>query len=435
MRILIISKACDSSSLAYKLAKEGNEVKYYVEADHFDKVCNGFGVSRTSNWQNELDWVGKDGLIIFDYTGFGKIQDELRAKGYSVVGGSEGGEALELERDFAFRIMAEAGVPSLPLYHFKQVSEAITFIKSNPGPWVVKHNGDVDKTLTYVGQTHDDRDVIDLLEKYKKSSLDLSDIVLQKKVQGIEIAVARFFNGADWVGPIEINVEHKDLFNNNLGPKTGEMGTLLWFIEGEETPLFNQTLAKLRPYLKGANFRGNIDVNCIVNADGIFPLEITARFGYPAIALEYGLTISPFGEFLKAVADGSDYHMKWHRGFGIVVQIAVPPFPYALEDSKYSSAGLKIHFTEQLTQKEFSSLHFCDVQIDRTPEGKREYILAGDEGYALCVTSIGSTIREARTKAYDLINKIIIPKMFYRTDIGLSFMEKDGSMLREWDYV
>jgi cystathionine beta-lyase family protein involved in aluminum resistance len=36
--------------------------------------------------------------------------------------------------------------------------------------------------------------------------------------------VARFFNGNDWVGPIEINVEHKSFLNDNIGPLTAEMG-------------------------------------------------------------------------------------------------------------------------------------------------------------------------------------------------------------------
>jgi phosphoribosylamine--glycine ligase len=435
MRILIISKECGSSGLAYKLADESNDVRFFVEDQHFKKVCDGFGVTKTSNWKKDLSWVGKDGLIVFDYTGYGKIQDDLRAEGYAVVGGSQGGEALELKRDFAFRVLEESGMPSLPLYHFTTPKEAVRFIRTHPGPWVVKHNGDVDKTLTYVGRASGDRDVIDLLENYHQNKTAIDSIVIQKKVEGVEIAVARFFNGSDWVGPIEINVEHKDLFNANLGPKTGEMGTLIWFIEGEENSLFNETLAKIKPYLQSTNFRGNIDLNCIVNKNGIFPLEVTTRFGYPAIALEYGLSISPFGELLKAVADGRPYPMKWKKGFGIVVQIAVPPFPYALADGKYSSAGLKIHFAEPLTQEEFSSLYFCDVQLGLTPDRKREYILAGNEGYALCVTGIGSTIREAREKAYSLIDKIIIPKMFYRTDIGLSFMEKDGAMLREWGYV
>ena len=204
---------------------------------------------------------------------------------------------------------------------------------------------------------------------------------------------------------------------------------------GGENRLFNETLAKIKPYLQSTNFRGNIDLNCIVNEQGIFPLEATARFGYPAVDLEYALSISPFGELLKAVADGRPYPMKWHRGFGIVVQIAVPPFPYTTTDKKYSSEGLKIHFTGKLTQEELSCLHLCDIQQRETPSGEKEYILAGTEGYALCVTGIGRTIREARSNAYGLIDKIIIPKMFYRTDIGLNFMEKDGAMLREWGYV
>ena len=134
MRILMISKECASSSLAYKLAEEGNDVRFFVEDRHFKKVCNGFGVTKTNNWKKDLPWVGKDGLIVFDYTGYGKIQDDLRAEGYAVVGGSEGGEALELERDFAFRVLEESGMPTLPLYHFNTPKEAVEFIRTHPGP-------------------------------------------------------------------------------------------------------------------------------------------------------------------------------------------------------------------------------------------------------------------------------------------------------------
>ena len=31
---------------------------------------------------------------------------------------------------------------------------------------------------------------------------------------------------------------------------------------------------------------GYIDVNCIVNSNGIYPLEFTARFGYPTISIQ-----------------------------------------------------------------------------------------------------------------------------------------------------
>ena len=38
--------------------------------------------------------------------------------------------------------------------------------------------------------------------------------------------------------------------------------------------------------LAAERYVGYIDINCIVNNNGIYPLEFTARFGYPAISIQ-----------------------------------------------------------------------------------------------------------------------------------------------------
>ena len=138
------------------------------------------------------------------------------------------------------------------------------------------------------------------------------------------------------MGPIEMNIEHKSLCAGGLGPKTYEMGTLIWYDDREDNVLFQRTLKKLGDYLKAIGFRGDIDVNCIVNENGIFPLELTARFGFPSTQLQSTLNISSWGEFLKAVSDGKRYSLRYKREYGIVVLIAVPPFPYMAVSKKYS---------------------------------------------------------------------------------------------------
>ncbi len=45
---------------------------------------------------------------------------------------------------------------------------------------------------------------------------------------------------------------------------------------------------------------GYIDVNCIVNSNGIYPLEFTARFGYPTISIQQEGLLTPMGELLQA---------------------------------------------------------------------------------------------------------------------------------------
>ena len=431
MRILIISHECDSIDLARRLVQEGNKVKFYCNSSGYDRVGMGFGIRKVRDWKRELSWVGKDGLIIFDYTGFGKTQDELRAQGYAVVGGSETGDRLELDRNYASTVLKEHGLNILPQHHFG-LSEAIKYIKEHAGPWVIKHNGYADKTLTYVGRLPDGRDVIDVLNSYRTTC---RSVVIQKKVQGVEIGVGRFFNGEGWTGPIELNIEHKKLFTGGLGPKTSEMGTLMWFVDNEQNRLFSATIGRLTPWLQQSRFKGDIDINCIINEEGIFPLEVTARFGYPALHGSCALTRSPFGEFLKAVADGKESSMQYHESFGIVVQMAVPPFPYRAINETYNPEGLKIYFTDSLTPEDMNHIHFNDVCLRKKKDGNREYTIAARHGYVMCITGIGDTVDAARHKAYSLIGKAVVPKMFYRKDIGVKFVEQDQAQLQQWGWL
>lgn len=433
--IIIISKDGDIFDLAYRLKQEGHEVKIAIQERDFAKVGSGFGLAKVKDWRKELSWVGKDGLIIFDQSGFGKEQDDLRKAGYSVVGGSEGGDRLEFDRYHAQKTFKKYGMNTVPSRHFNSVNEAIEFVKKNKGRWVVKQNGHADKCFSYAGKIPDGSDVIDLLYNYKKyNRKECSSIDLQQRVDGIELGVARYFNGKEWVGPIEMNIEHKKLFPGGLGPKTAEMGTLIWYDDNENNKLFNETLSKLKPYLRKINFRGDIDINCIVNENEAIPLEATPRFGYPAIHAQSVLSTSPWGEFLKALADGNQYAVEWRNEFCIVVLLAVPPFPYQAVNDKYNPQGLKVRFTGGITQNEWKHLHFSEVSRTLN-KNDHEYIISGISGYVMCVTGVGETAHKAMQKAYRLIDKIVIPRMFYRNDIGLKFMEKDKTLLEKWGYM
>jgi phosphoribosylamine-glycine ligase len=53
----------------------------------------------------------------------------------------------------------------------------------------------------------------------------------------------------------------------------------------------------------------------------------------------------------------------------------------------------------------------------------------------MCVTGIGSSVHKAMQKAYRLIDKIVIPRIFFRNDIGLKFIERDKALLEKWGYM
>ena len=74
---------------------------------------------------------------------------------------------------------------------------------------------------------------------------------------------------------------------------------------------------------------GYIDLNCIVNNNGIYPLEFTSRFGYPTISIQQEAMLTPIRRIFLELANG-DWSRSWRTrsGFQIGVRIVVPPFPF-----------------------------------------------------------------------------------------------------------
>lgn len=435
MRILIISNDCSGSNIALRMKKEGCDVKMYIHKKEDRGGMDGM-IKKTSNWKKELSWVGKNGLIVFDNVGFGKYQDNLRKKGFSVVGGSYLGDRLEEDRQYGQKIFSVVGLNILPTRNFKLCSEAIKFLKKNQGPWVIKQNGHTEKSFNYVGKLKDNRDTISVLENYEKTyKCKNINVDIQEKIVGPEIAIARYFNGNDWIGPICFSMEHKDLFPGDVGPKTFEMGTLMWYDNNEKNKLFQETLAKMKDYLKKANYRGQFDINSILTKDKVYPLEATSRFGYPQFELQTEFHNSPWHKFLKAMADGKNFNLKWNKGYGIINLIACPPFPYKTNNKKLFIENTEIIFEDSLTGNDKNHIHFNEVRMEKNKKGKERYFISGNGGYILHISGRGNTVFSAREKVKKLIDKTIIPKMFYRNDIGEKFEVEDYKKLKGWGWV
>src|SRR5688572_30991974 len=104
------------------------------------------------------------------------------------------------------------------------------------------------------------------------------------------------------------------------------MGTSMFW--SEPNRLFNATLKKMEAKLAEARYTGYIDINCIVNNNGIYPLEFTSRFGYPAISIQQEGILTPMSDLLRELANGTITRLRARSGFQIGVRIVVPPFPY-----------------------------------------------------------------------------------------------------------
>ncbi len=409
---------------AWSVVKEGHEAKYYIECKEDAEVADGF-VPKVDSWEKEVDWA--DVIVFDDVLGQGTKAAQLRKKGKLVIGGTPYTDKLEDDRAFGQEELKKVGIPIIPYKDFTNFDDAINFVKENPGRYVIKPSGTAQniKGLLFIGEEEDGRDVLAVLEDYKKAwAKKIPLFQLQKRVVGVEIAVGAFFNGKEFVYPINVNFEHKKLFPGNLGPSTGEMGTSMYW--SGPNKIFNQTLKKMEAKLAEEGYVGYIDINCIVNGNGIYPLEFTARFGYPTISIQQEGMLTPISEFLYELATAQPTKLKVKSGFQIGVRIVVPPFPFNdPETFKVKSKDSVVFFKKQ----NYEGVHIEDVKLVN-----EEWLVTGSVGVVLIVCGTGQTMRAAQKQVYSRIGNIMIPHMYYRTDIGDRWFE-DFDRLHSWGYL
>ena len=167
---------------------------------------------------------------------------------------------------------------------------------------------------------------------------------------------------------------------------------------------------------------GYIDINCIANSKGIYPLEFTTRFGYPTISIQMEGVTSNWGELLYALATGEEFDLKTKRGFQVGAVIAMPPFPFddKKEFSKYKD------LTILFKKPNYDGVHLGGVKLV-----DNDWHLAGESGYVLVITASNSTVENARRNLYRRIENIMLQNMFYRTDIGVKWYH-ESDQLQTW---
>ncbi len=420
IKFLFVSKWGDSLDIANATLLEGNEVKLFIEYKPCHEVGSGF-VPKVKNWQKYVPWAD---VIIFDYTGYGKIASELRAAGKLVFGGTEYSDNLEQDRSFGQNELKRHKIKILNFKEFTTFRDAIAYVEANPNTYVIKPSGEAQeyKQLLFVGKEEDGSDIIRVLKAYEKTWGDaMGTFQLQRKVSGVEIAVAAFFNGKEFIKPINITFEHKKLFPKELGVSTGEMGTSSFWTD--DNPIFDATLQKMEKTLAKDNFVGHIDINCIVNGNGIYPLEFTTRFGFPQVYIQRDGIAEPFGKILYKVAKGESFKINTKRGFQVGAYMVVPPFPYNDKETFNLFSKDAVVVVKKNMKEGIHPMHLKQIN--------GEWLITGDSGLALLVTGTGTTMKEAQKQLYNRISNVLINNSYYRTDIGDRWTE-DSDKLWSW---
>jgi phosphoribosylamine--glycine ligase len=413
MRFLGVTETCDLGSLYMRLIAEGNEAKVFIEDPAAQGTMAGL-VPRIPDWRSELDWVGRDGIILFEAVseGYGALQDELRGQGYTVIGGSAFGDRLENDRAYAQAVLSGAGLQTAAAHEFREAADGDAFLAGRPGRYVLKFSGpDFASSDNYVGRLPDGADVRAVLAaRFRARGGEPASYILMDHVEGIEMGVGAYFDGERFLEPACLDWEHKRFFAGDMGELTGEMGTVATF--DRTGRFFELTLARVAPLLREHGHLGYVNLNTIVNADGIWPLEFTCRFGYPGFAVLEPLQETGWAALLAAMAGRPGGAFRARPGFCVAIVLTTPPFPYTRKQVD-EPVGLPVVLGEPLDAEDRRHLHFGEVGL---ADGR--LVTSGLYGWTMVVTAVAATIAAAQRAAYERARRVFIPGLRYRLDIG-----------------
>jgi phosphoribosylamine---glycine ligase len=413
MRALILDTDAEGQGLdlALRGSKAGHDMRYWLPSKG---GATGDGlVEKVEEWEPLMDWAE---LIVL--TGNSDYQSALEpyfARGYPIFGCNPGAAELELDRGVGQQAFTDHGIETLPYVVVNSANEAVDYIAETEKAYVLKPwGGASNKAMTYVARTPEDS--IYTLQRWEREGLFQGQLMIQEKVDGIEMGVSGMFGPGGWCRMLEESFEHKKFMNDDLGCNTGEQGTIIRHTS--RSALFKAVLAPLTPLLHQLNYVGDASVNCIIDKDGVpWPLEFTMRLGWPDFCIRQAvLKTDPLDWMLDLIKGHDTFDVSDEVAAGIVLTHGDYPMG---GKPKATWTGYPIDGIE-----DFENIHPQQMMLGLKPtvqDGKvRNMPMEATSGtYVMVVSGAGGNVRVAAARALALAHSIKWPSnVMFRTDVG-----------------
>lgn len=386
---------------------------------HKSRDGEGFkGITQIDDWRASMPWA-KSGLILT--TGNFKFIAELdryRPLGYKIFSPTKASADLEINRAAGMEAMKKVGIEIPPYTMFDTLEAAAKFARKSDDAFVFKTMGDeADKSLTYVSK--DPADMTGWIEQKIARGMRLKGpCMLQEKID-----MLCEFGVSGWMGPEgflrdkwQIAFEHKKLMNGEIGPATGEQGTVTQYQANEK--LATDCLLPMEDIARKLGHCGDFAVNVGIDKKGrAWPFEFTCRLGWPAFYLQTASHKGDPAQWMLDLLNGKD-SLKVANDVCMGVVCAQPPYP--LEKFKPEEVeGNPISGLDTVWQ----DIHPAMMMIGKGPVMKGGKVVDAPTyqttgPYVLVATGLGKTIEAAKKSVYETIDEISFPNMMLRTDIG-----------------
>jgi phosphoribosylamine--glycine ligase len=420
MRILLIDQECLGLDFALRCEAVGHDVRWYRHSPKKPiRDGEGFGgFKMIDDWRASMGWA-RDGLIVCtgNFT-FLQELDRFRDLGFKIFAPTVKSAELEIVRSKGMEAMQAAGIEVPPYTCFNSLAEAEAFQRKSDKAHVFKTMGsEDDKSLTFVGS--DPAQMVGFIQRQIAKGMKLKGAcMLQEKIDMLaEVGVSGWFGPEGFLpGKWQICFEHKKLMNGEIGPNTGEQGTVCQYVSTDK--MAETCLKPMESILKVLGHRGDFALGAGIDKKGqVWPFEWTARLGWPAFYIQVASHKGDPAQWMRDLLDGKDT-LKVSNDVAIGVVMAQPRYPYNSSPPDLVE-GNPISGIDKVAD----SIHPASVMLAKGPVWQGGKIAdakipqtTGE--YVLVATGLGKTVTQAREKVYGVVEQVKFKDRMFRTDIG-----------------
>ena len=348
------------------------------------------------------------------------VVDALEAAGIPAFGPSAAAAELEGSKAFAKEVMKAAGVLTASHVLLRSREEAAQRLSSASYPVVLKADGlAAGKGVLICASEAEAREAVAVF--FTERRFGETAVVLEEFLEGRELSLLAVCDGENVV-PLAPAEDYKRIFDGDVGPNTGGMGSFSPALDCEPELIDEIVDTVHRPVLvemarQGSPFRGVLYAGLMVGPDGVKVLEFNVRFGDPETQAVLPRLRSDLLELCLAGREPgglTGMEPEWSTDWAVTVVLASAGYPES------SSVGDVIHGLA-------AAATLAEVTHAGTAERGGEIVTAG--GRVLNVTGLGRTAAIARDRAYDAARRISFDGMQIRSDIAARAVEEAGKHL------
>jgi phosphoribosylamine--glycine ligase len=421
MNVLLLGGGGREHALAWKMAQSPKLSQLYIAPGNAGTLQHGENVDlpitdaeAVTSWAQEhkidLVVIGPEAPLVAG------VADHLRQHGIATIGPGIEGAQLEGSKDFSKRFMQRHGIPTAAYATFTQdqVEEAISYIREQPVPIVVKADGLAAGKGVLICQSHPEAEeaVKDMLTGGAFGEAG-NTVVIEQYLDGIEISIFVLTDGENYK-LLPSAKDYKRIGEGDTGLNTGGMGAVSpvpfatsAFVSEVEQDIVIPTLEGLKK--DGIDYQGFIFLGLMVIQGKPYVLEYNARMGDPETEVVMPRIKSDLLEAFEAMADQNLDQVKFSLDphTCTTVMLVSGGYPGSYEKGKL------INKLDEVTD---------DAIIFHAGTRQEGEKILTNGGRVIAVSALGETLDHAIHISMSNAARIEFEGKFFRTDIGKDLM-------------